>query len=96
MKHLDFQQGGPYKQVRGDKLETDEVMLQFDDLEQKINNLIERCNTAEATGSELRLRIEKLESELQAKEDILNRYSQQKAQVRSKVGDLLTRLNNIS
>ncbi|NOY70130.1 MAG: hypothetical protein GXP53_11725 [Deltaproteobacteria bacterium] len=77
-------------------METDEVMLQFDDLERKINNLIERCNTAEAAGSELTIRIEKLESELQAKEDMLNRYSQQKVQVRSKIGDLLTRLNNIS
>lgn len=77
-------------------METDEVMLQFDDLEQKINSLIERCNTAEAAGSELKLRIEELESELQAKENMLNRYSQQKVQVRSKIGDLLTRLNDIS
>ena len=81
---------------RGDKLETDDVMLQFDVLERKVNDLIERCKAAEDAGSALKARIEELESELQEKENMLNRYSQQKTQVRSKIDDLLERLDSLS
>lgn len=68
-------------------------MLQFDKLEQKVESLIERCKSLEATHSELQSKIEKLESELQEKSEAVNQYSQQKAQIRSKVDKLLARLN---
>ena len=78
---------------RGDTLDTDEVMLQFDELEQKVETLIERCRLLEATHSELQIKIEGLESELQKKDETVNHYTQQKAHIRSKIDKLLARLN---
>ncbi|MGM0452040.1 MAG: cell division protein ZapB [Thermodesulfobacteriota bacterium] len=77
-------------------METDEVMRQFDRLETKIASLIDQCKSLEDTNSELRQRVKELESELEEKVAAENQYSEQKALIRSKIDNLLAKLNDSS
>lgn len=77
-------------------MDTDEVMHQFDRLEGKIEALIEQCQTLEGTNSELRSKVAELESELDQKHQAENKHSEQKALIRSKLDNLLARLNGVS
>ena len=81
---------------RGETVETDEVMLQLDELHNKVEELIERCRSLDGENVELRNRLSSLEAELERKTESENQFSRQKAQIRSKIDDLLQRLNNAS
>lgn len=77
-------------------METDEVMHQFDRLETKIASLIDQCKSLEDANTELRRRVEELESALEEKVEAENQYSEQKALIRSKIDNLLAKLNDSS
>ncbi len=74
-------------------MDTDEVMRQFDLLEDRVENLIEQCSTLEKNNSELRQQVTTLEAVLEEKAEEESRYSKQKALIRSKIDNLLGRLN---
>ena len=74
-------------------MDTDEVMRQFDLLEDRVENLIEQCSTLEKNNSELRQQVMTLEAVLEEKAEEESRYSKQKALIRSKIDNLLGRLN---
>ena len=45
-------------------MDNDNVMLQFDQIEQKIGNLIKRCSSLEGLNQELSDKVKSLEAEL--------------------------------
>lgn len=83
-------------EVRGEIVETDEVMRQFDLLESKIEQMIEKCSTLEQDNAGLAKKISELEAVLEEKTETENRYSNERELVRSKIDQLLDRLNHAS
>jgi len=77
-------------------LDNDNVMLQFDQIEQKIGNLIKRCSSLEGLNQELSDKVKSLEAELKQKIETENKHSEQKALIRSKVDNILAKLNSIN
>jgi hypothetical protein len=75
------------------KLDNNNVMLQFDQIEEKVGNLIERCSLLEKLNFELSAKVNSLEAELTEKVEIENKYSEQKALIRSKIDNLLLKLD---
>ena len=75
----------------------DEVIFrQFEEIEQKVERLIEICKAHEATNLELKSKIKSLEEEIQGKVEVEKNYAEEKALVRSKIDGLLARLDEIS
>lgn len=72
------------------------ILQQFDQIERKVERLIEVCNALKATNAELNNKIGQLEVDLQQKMDAESGYIQEKDLIRSKVDGLLARLDNIS
>jgi len=77
-------------------LDNDNVMLQFDQIEQKVGNLINQCKKLENLNFELSEKVKSLEAELQKKVETENEYSKQKTLIRSKVDNLLAKLNDLT
>ncbi|MEZ4551379.1 MAG: cell division protein ZapB [Desulfobacterales bacterium] len=77
-------------------MDNDNVMLQFDQIEQKIGSLIKRCSSMEALNQELSDKVKNLETELKQKIEAENKHSEQKALIRSKVDNILAKLDNIN
>lgn len=77
-------------------MDIDEVMQQFDLLENKIENLIEQLNAREGDNLELKRKIGDLEVALEEKTEAENRYSKQKASIRTKIETLLDKINQAS
>lgn len=77
-------------------MDIDEVMQQFDLLENKIENLIEQLNAREGDNLELQRKIGDLEVALEEKTEAENRYSKQKASIRTKIETLLDKINQAS
>jgi len=71
------------------------IIRQFDEIEQKVEGLIDVCKKYESANIELRNRIEKLEAEIQIKIDSENNYEQDKAIIRSKIDGLISKLDNL-
>ncbi len=72
------------------------IARQFEDIEQKVERLIEFCRQLEAKNSELSNKIEQLENDLQGKIEEEKRYQAEKDLIRSKVDSLLAKLEVIS
>ena len=79
----------------GQALETEHILSQFDQIEERIEKLITLCKTLEETNSQLTERVNSLEKKLQAKTASENTYSEERALIRSKIDHLLTRLDGI-
>jgi len=77
-------------------LDIDDVMLQFDEIEEKVGKLVEQQKALEAKNAELAEKVESLEEELRKKAETENTYSEQKALIRSKIDGLLSKLNELS
>lgn len=71
------------------------IIRQFDEIEQKVQGLIDTCKKYEAANIELRNNIEKLEAEVQIKIDSENNYEQEKIIIRSKIDGLISKLDNL-
>ena len=72
------------------------VLKQFDEIEQKVERLIEICNALEATNLKQKNKIKSLEEEIQGKVEAERNYAEEKALIRSKIDGLLARLDEIS
>ncbi|MFO7930257.1 MAG: cell division protein ZapB [Thermodesulfobacteriota bacterium] len=77
-------------------MDTDEVMLQIDNLVEKVDGLIKRCQTLERENADLTDRVNQLESELEQKIQAENNFSRQKDQIRSKIDNLIARLDSVA
>ena len=72
------------------------MMLQFDQLEKKVGSLINQCKTLENLNFELSAKVKSLEAELTKKVETEKEYSEQKALIRSKVDNLLSKLSGLT
>ena len=75
---------------------TEEVLSQFDQIEEKVEKLIETCRVLDAANVELNNKYERLKQEANGKADAEKRYFEQRDLIRSKVDSLLSRLNSYS
>ncbi len=71
------------------------ILRQFEEIEKKVESLIEVNKSREATNLELRNKIKRLEEELQGKVEAENNYVEEKALIRSRIDSLLVRLEDI-
>lgn len=72
------------------------ILKQFDEIEKKVEKLINVCKSFETTNLELRNKVERLEEELQGKVEAENNYAQERALIRSKIDGLLGRLEDMT
>ena len=72
------------------------IFQQFEEIERKVDRLIEACNRYEKANSELKEKIKVLEEELQSKVEAENRHKADKELIRSKIDTLLGKLAEIS
>ena len=72
------------------------ILKQFDEIEQKVERLIEICNALEATNLEQEKKIKSLEEEIQNKVEAERSYTEEKALIRSKIDGLLVKLDAVS
>jgi len=77
-------------------LDNEIISRQFEEIEKKVEKLIDVYKSLEATNLELRNKIKRLEEELQGKVDAETNYTQEKALIRSKIDSLLVRLEDIT
>ena len=72
------------------------ILNQFDQIEQKVERLVNKCNALEATNSELKNKIKLLEEEFQGKVKAEKSYAEEKALIRSKIDGLLAKLDEVA
>lgn len=72
------------------------VLRQFDEVEGKVERLVEACKSLGAANIELKKRVEDLERKLREKAEAERFFQEQKDQVRSRIDNLLNRLNDLS
>ena len=72
------------------------ILRQFEEIEKKVEKLIDVYKSLEATNLELTNKIKGLEEELQGKVDAESKYKQEKNLIRSKIDSLLVRLEDIT
>lgn len=77
-------------------MDIDNVMLQFDQIEQKIGLLIKRCRSLEAENLQLTKKVMHLETTIQSNIETENRFAEQKEMIRSKIDNLMERLEHLS
>jgi hypothetical protein len=75
-----------------------EVLLvqQFEEIEQKVERLIVICSSLEARNIQLSNIIKSLEAEIHVKSEILEKLSEERTMIRSKIDVLLVKLENIA
>ncbi|MBE9582808.1 MAG: cell division protein ZapB [Proteobacteria bacterium] len=76
-------------------MEEDSFPGQFKKLEDRIEELIQTCRDLQQTESELKAKIHDLEGALKAKVAAEQEYAEEKSMVRSKIDDLLSRLDQV-
>ena len=72
------------------------ILKQFEEIEQKVEKLIEFCNSLEATNLEQKNKIKSLEEEIQGKVEAERNYAEEKALIRSKIDGLLVKLDEVA
>jgi len=77
-------------------LDNDTILEQFKEIEDRIESLISRCSLLETTNSELTATVEKLEATLKEKEAVVNQDGEIKTLIRSRIDNLLERLDGIT
>ncbi len=68
----------------------------FDDIDTKVDFIIELCQTLQAENTELISKIKHLEINLNEKQDTEKLYSEQETLIKSKIDGLLTKLDSFS
>ena len=77
-------------------MDKERLITQFEEIEQKIKKIIGVLKTYESENLELRKKIERLEEELQGKIEAENAHAEERALIRSKVDNILARLEDIA
>ena len=72
------------------------ILRQFEEIEKKVEKLIEINKSLEATNLEYYNKNKRLEEELQGKVDAETNYTKEKALIRSKIDSLLVKLEDIT
>ena len=77
-------------------MDKETILNQFDEIEKKINRLIEVNNSLEAINADLKGKNEKLEQSLQELQVSESKNDEIKTLIRSKIDGLMKRLDGIS
>lgn len=77
-------------------MENHTIFSQFEEIEKKVGKLVDICKSLETTKLKLNNKIERLEKELQNKAEAENSYQEERALIRSKIDDLLGRIEEIT
>jgi len=77
-------------------LDNELILRQFDEIENKLEKVVAVCKSYEAINIELKNKIVKLEEELQGKIEAEKSYSKERNIIRSKIDNLLSKLDGIS
>jgi predicted nucleic acid-binding Zn-ribbon protein len=77
-------------------LDNEFIVGQFEEIEKKVEKLIDVLKSHETTNLELSNKINRLEEELQGKNEVESSYSQERTLIRSKIDSLLVRLGDIT
>jgi predicted RNase H-like nuclease (RuvC/YqgF family) len=77
-------------------LDNDTILKQFNEIENRVESLISRCSSLGKANSELTATVENLETKLREKESAENQDSEIKTLIRSKIDNLLERLDGIT
>lgn len=77
-------------------MDDNSLINQFEAIESRLDALLQICQDKDNQNKELSLRIEQLEEELRKKVEAEQQYAEEKALVRSKVDQLLMRLDEIA
>ncbi|MBW1724746.1 MAG: hypothetical protein JRF60_07655 [Deltaproteobacteria bacterium] len=72
------------------------IVGQFEEIEKKVEKLIDVLKSHETTNLELSNKNRRLEEELQGKNEVESNYSQERALIRSKIDSLLVRLEDVT
>ena len=72
------------------------ILRHFEEIEHKVERLIEICKAHEATNLELKNKIKRLEEEIQGKVEAERSHAEEKALIRSKIDGLLARFEEIT
>ena len=78
------------------KLDNDLLDNKFNDIEEKVDFLIELCQTLQQENAELMSKVESLKLELDKKNETEERYVEQQAVIRSKIDGLLSKINTFT
>jgi chromosome segregation ATPase len=77
-------------------LDNEFILKQFEEIEQKVEKLVELCNSLEATNLEQKNKIKSLEEEIQGKVEAERSFAEEKALIRSKIDGLLVKLDEVA
>ena len=77
-------------------MDNDTILKQFNEIENRVESLISRCSSLGKVNSELTATVENLETKLREKESAENQDSEIKTLIRSKIDNLLERLDGIT
>lgn len=77
-------------------MDSDLIIQQFEQIEQRVESLIGTCREFETKNNELKNRVQALEAELQKKQELENRYQEEKVLVRTRIDGLLAKLDTIA
>ena len=72
------------------------ILSQFDDMDKKVESLLELCAHLKAANTRLKSRIEIMEKEIKAKSEAELKFSERKELIRGKISHLIEKLNHIS
>ena len=77
-------------------MDNEYILRQFEEIEKKVEKLVDAYKSLEASNLELTNKIKRLKEELQGKVEAENNYAEEKALIRSKIDSLLIRLEDIT
>ncbi|MBW1649773.1 MAG: hypothetical protein JRJ44_03655 [Deltaproteobacteria bacterium] len=77
-------------------MDTDFILKQFEEIEQKVQKLIDDIKRLEEIKLELEYKIEAVEKDLQEKISAESRYIEERELIGLKIGDVLEKLDTIS
>ncbi len=77
-------------------MDNDTILKQFNEIEARVESLISRCSSLETANSELTAAVEGLEAALKDKEAAQHQDTEIRTLIRSKIDNLLERLDGIT
>jgi len=77
-------------------LENDTILKQFDEIEKRVERLIGACQTLEAANEALNEKVGRLEAELLEKNQQEGQNTEIKALIRTKIDNLMERLEGVT
>ena len=77
-------------------MNNDTILEQFNEIENRVESLISRCRSLETANSELTATVGNLETRLKDKEATENQETEVRTLIRSKIDNLLERLDGIT